>query len=73
MEKFKNKKWSIDAAVGEAIASGKFKEEESVSTKTLYNYIDLGLLDIRAIDLPMKLRNLEGEIRDQELERIKGF
>lgn len=25
-------------------------------TKTLYNYIDLGLLQIRNIDLPMKLR-----------------
>ena len=27
-----------------------------VCTKTLYNYIDLGLLDVINIDLPMKLR-----------------
>lgn len=27
-----------------------------VCSKTLYNYIDLGLLDIRNVDLPMKLR-----------------
>lgn len=29
---------------------------EMVCTKTLYNYIDLQLLEIRNSDLPMKLR-----------------
>ena len=33
-----------------------FKREEMVCTKTLYNYVSLGLLPIKNIDLPEKLK-----------------
>ncbi len=36
-----------------------------VCTKTLYNYIDLGFMDVKNTDLPMKLR------RNTKLARVK--
>lgn len=48
--------WSLDACVGYALESGLFKRNEIVCTKTLYNYVDRGLLPIKNIDLPEKLR-----------------
>lgn len=55
-------KWSLDAAFGAALKSGKFRRDEMVCTKTLYNYVDLGLLPIKNIDLPAKLsRNTKSE------------
>lgn len=57
VEHFKSEdKWSLDASYGKALESGKFRREEMVCTKTLYNYVDLGLLPIKNIDLPEKLR-----------------
>lgn len=50
------KDWSVDAAVGSTVKSNKFKLAEMVCTKTIYNYIDLGLVDITNMDLPSKLR-----------------
>lgn len=52
----KNHSWSPDACVGNALATGKFSRSQIVCTKTLYNYIDLGLLNVINADLPMKLR-----------------
>ena len=49
-------KWSVDASIGHAVKSDMFQRSKSVCTKTIYNYIDLGLLKIRNVDLPMKLR-----------------
>ena len=46
----------MDASYGKALESGKFRRDEIVCTKTLYNYVDLGLPPIRNIDLPEKLR-----------------
>lgn len=54
-EKFQHG-WSLDAIRGYALASGEFGEDEILSTKTLYNYVDLGLLEIKNIDLPEKLK-----------------
>lgn len=59
--------WSPDACVGEALASGRFKRSEIVCTKTLYNYIDLGLLAVKNTDLPQKLR------RNTKSSRIKTY
>ena len=57
VEHFKSEeKWSLDACYGKALESKKFRREEIVCTKTLYNYVDLGLLPIKNIDLPEKLR-----------------
>ena len=52
----KTHNWSIDACVGYALKNELFSRSEMVCTKTLYNYIDLQLLEIRNSDLPMKLR-----------------
>lgn len=56
VDKIKNHSWSPDACVGNALAKGKFDRSQIVCTKTLYNYIDLGLLPVINSDLPMKLR-----------------
>lgn len=52
----KEHKWSVDACFGYALNNKLFSRAQMVCTKTLYNYIDLQLLDIRNADLPMKLR-----------------
>ena len=44
-----------------------WKDKTMVSTKTLYNYIDLGLLQSRNIDLPMKTR------RNTKTRRVRNF
>ena len=56
IEMFKNKGWSLDACVGYAKENNLFPRDEMVSTKTLYNYVDLGFLPIKNIDLPEKLK-----------------
>lgn len=54
--------WSLDACVGNALTKGGFDRSQIVNTKTLYNYVDLGLLSIKNIDLPEKLaRNAKKE------------
>ncbi|MGG7171776.1 hypothetical protein ACQPV1_00430 [Clostridium neonatale] len=52
----KNQSWSPDAWVGNALAKIKLQCSQIVCTKTLYNYVDLGLLSVINADLPMKLR-----------------
>lgn len=47
--------WSLDACYGRACAEGLFSREEMVCVKTLYNYVDAGLFDIRNHHLPEKL------------------
>ncbi|KJY60002.1 Transposase [Lactobacillus kimbladii] len=44
--------WSLDACAGRALASGAFTRNETVCTKTLYHYVERGLLQIKATDLP---------------------
>lgn len=56
VDKMKNDEWSPDSCFGEAIIEGRFHRSQMVCTKTLYNYIDLGLLNVKNTDLPMKLR-----------------
>lgn len=52
----KQSNWSVDACFGYALSNNLFQRSEMVCTKTLYNYIDLQLLEVRNSDLPMKLR-----------------
>ncbi len=52
---FREEGWSLDACYGHALETGLFRREEMVCTKTLYNYIDLGLISLKNIDLPEKL------------------
>ena len=54
--RFKDEHWSLDACVGYFRAAHEFAAKEMVCTKTLYNYVDRGILKIKNIDLPQKLR-----------------
>ena len=49
-------KWSLDACVGRALQSGEFVRCELVCTKTLYRYVDLGLMGTRNHNLLEKLK-----------------
>jgi IS30 family transposase len=53
---FFEKGHSIDAICGVVAMNSLFPKEEMVCTKTLYNYIDIGLLGIKNIDLPLKVK-----------------
>lgn len=67
---FTQEHWSLDACVGYALKSREFSRSEIVCTKTLYNYVERGLLSIKNIDLPEKLRrktgNKHGHSRDHK-------
>lgn len=64
--------WSLDACTGRAILDGEFQRSEIVCTKTLYNYVNLGLVGIKNIDLPEKLRRKTKIHRVNENKRILG-
>ena len=49
-------KWSLDACFVRPLQSGKFCCDEVVYSKTLYNYVELGLMKTRNHHLPEKLR-----------------
>lgn len=49
-------KWSPDTVVGFCNTHVDWKDKPRVCTKTLYNYIDQGLLNVRNIDLTLKVR-----------------
>lgn len=65
IELFYENEQSIDSICGAAKLHNKFSKSEMVCTKTLYNYIDLGLLQISNIDLPLKLK------RSSKPKRVK--
>lgn len=71
-EKMKKDSWSPDACVGEALLTNKFEKFQTVCTRTLYNYIDQGLLAIKNIDLPMKLRRSSKNHKSRENKKILG-
>lgn len=64
--------WSPDAAIGFAKRKQDWKDKPTVSTKTLYNYIDLGLLKVRNLDLPMKTKLNTKTKRIRKHRRILG-
>lgn len=55
-ELFYKEEKSIDSICGAAEINNKFSKDEMVCSKTLYNYIDAGLLKIKNIDLPLKTK-----------------
>ena len=71
-KQFFDEKWSLDACVGHAKANKKFSDKQMVCTKTLYNYVDLGLLNIKNIDLTEKLRRSPKKKRVRENKRKLG-
>lgn len=60
---FFHKNHSLDSICGAARLNKYFSPDEMVCTKTLYNYVDAGLLSISNIDLPLKLRRSTKSIR----------
>lgn len=60
------------ACVGYAKANKLYTDKQMVCTKTLYNYVDLGLLNIRNIDLPEKLKHNTKGKRTRENKRNLG-
>lgn len=69
---FHEDRWSLDACYGRALESREFQRSEVVCTKTLYNYVDKGLLDIKNIDLPQKVCRKPKAKRTRENKRILG-
>ena len=70
-EKFE-KGWSLDVCTGKALESGKFRRDQIVCTKTLYNYVDNGLIGIKNIDLPEKLKRNTKKEKVRKNKRILG-
>ena len=67
---FHRQGWSLDACRGNAIKEGLFSKEETVCTKTLYNYADMGLLNIKNIGLPQKLSRRTHSLRNRINKRV---
>ena len=72
VKQFKNEHWSLDAIFGYALHNELFKREEMVCTKTLYNYVSLGLLPIKNIDLPEKLKRNTAKSKATENKKKLG-
>ena len=64
--------WSLDVCTGKALESGKFRRGQTVCTKTLYNYVDNGLIGIKNIDLPEKLKRNTKKEKVRKNKRILG-
>ena len=69
---FKEDGWSLDACAGRALLSGAFSREETLCTKSLYNYVDLGLIRVKNIDLPQKLRRKTKKSRCRQHKKVLG-
>lgn len=64
--------WSLDACAGRAREEGLFEEGKMVCTKTLYNYVDAGLLNIKNIDLPDKMRRKTKRKHIRQNKKVLG-
>ena len=64
--------WSLDVCAGKALETGKFRRDQIVCTKTLYNYVDRGLIGIKNIDLPEKLSRNTKKEKVRKNKRILG-
>ena len=72
VDKIRNHKWSPDAVAGFAYVQGLFTKEEIVSAKTLYNYIDLKLIDLDNFDLLLKLSRKATKQAPKKNKRVFG-
>ena len=61
---------SPDAVCGRAKLTG--ESAETVCTKTVYNYIDLGIIRIKSIDLPLRVRRNNKRHHCRQNRRILG-
>lgn len=68
----KNSGWSLDACRGSALLTGTFSKDQVVCTKTLYSYVDLGLMNTRNHNLPEKLQRNTKSRRVREHKKNLG-
>lgn len=71
-ENIRKRQWSVDVCVGQVTINNRFKRSETVCTRTIYNYIDLGLMAIKNADLPQKLRRNTKIARVRKNKRVLG-
>lgn len=64
------KHWSLDCAAGYAKEHNLFKD--TVTTQTLYNWVDLGICSIKNIDLPLKVKRKTHTEKVREHKRKYG-
>lgn len=72
VSKFQNDHFSFDAICGQATVSNLFAKSHAVCAKTLYNYVDQGLLPIKNIDLPLKVKRSSKRSRVRKNKKILG-
>ncbi|MGU9333746.1 helix-turn-helix domain-containing protein [Clostridium perfringens] len=51
VDKIKNDHGNLDACVGEALHSSRFSPSQIISIKTLYNYVYIGLLPMKKVQM----------------------
>jgi IS30 family transposase len=71
-EKFFDNIHSVDSICGVAKLRNLFDKDKMVCTKTLYNYINLGLLRISNIDLPLKVKRSTKKKRIRKHKKVLG-
>jgi IS30 family transposase len=67
-----DKKHSPDAIVGALRRCKQFNATNSVSTKTIYNYIDLGLMKTKNLDLAFKVKHATKQNAKRQHKKILG-
>ena len=72
IDKIKHDKWSPDAVSGYVKLHGLFNPASTISTRTLYTYIDLGLIELTNMDLLLKLRRNTKRLHTRRNKRILG-
>lgn len=71
--KISEDKWSPDIVVGRVLKEGHFERSEIVCAKTLYNYIDKGLIkDLNNLNLWLKLRRKTKSKKARDHRRVLG-
>lgn len=71
-EHFFDQDWSLDTCYGRALRDHEFTRDEMVCVKTLYNYVDSGLIGIKNHHLPEKLARKPRKYRHKENKRKLG-
>lgn len=71
-ELFYEKDQSLDSICGAAHRHNTFSKSQMVCTKTLYNYVDAGLLQISNIDLPLKVKRSSKTVRIKRHKKKLG-
>ncbi len=67
-----NTKYSPDAIAGALKRHNQYDASNSVCTKTLYNYIDMGLMKTRNLDLVLKVKRSTRQSHKRQHKKILG-